>query len=198
VKVLAAATSALLMLHGCALMSPAQPQPAKHMLSKMPPQLPQRGAHAASLLVFPPKTRPVYDTTRIAYTLQDHEIAYFSRHEWGETPSQMLRPLLEGTLRQTQYFSAVLTPPYAGRYGYALRTEVREFVADFRSEPPALRFSLRFELSEGATDRVLVVKEISVHESIPANTPQASVAAANDAVAKALLELASLVLDNAH
>jgi cholesterol transport system auxiliary component len=185
----------LSLLPGCALLSPATPETIKAVLNKMPPELPQRASRAAVLVVFPPQTRPLYDTAQMAYTIRPYEVAYFAQHEWGETPGQMLQPLLVRTLQNTHYFSAVLSPPYAGHYSYALRTEIRELVADFSSEPAELQLSLRFQLSEGATGRIVATREISVREPMQDRTPYGGVVAANDATAKALLDLARFVLE---
>lgn len=192
------AVLALPLAPGCSLLPPADAEPRKEVLNKMPAELPQRASNGAVLLVFPPQTRPIYDTTEMAYTTRPHEIGYFRQHEWAETPAQMLQPLLLGTLQRTRFFSAVLAPPYAARYSYALRTEIRELIADFTSEPAAVQLSLRFQLSEGATDRIVAIKEISIREPMHERTPYAGVVAGNDATAKALLELATFVLEKAQ
>jgi cholesterol transport system auxiliary component len=187
-----------LSLAGCALLSAPPVQTSKQILNKMPPELPQRASNGAVLMVYPPQTRPAYDTTEMAYTTRPYEIAYFSQHEWAETPAQMIQPLIVGTLQNTHFFSAVLTPPYAGRYSYALRTEISELIADFTSEPAALQLSLRFQLSEGATGGIVASKVISIREPMQQKTPYAGVVAGNDATAKALLELARFVLDRTN
>jgi cholesterol transport system auxiliary component len=189
------AALALSLVPGCSLLPPAPAEPRKEVLNKMPADLPQRASNGAVLLVFPPQTRPIYDTTEMAFTTQPYEIAYFSRHEWAETPAQMLQPLLVRTLQHTHFFSAVMAPPYPARYSYALRTEIRELIADFTSDPAALQLSLRFQLSEGATGRILAIKEVSIREPMHDRTPYAGVVAGNDATAKALLELATFVLE---
>src|SRR5690606_13007295 len=81
-------------LSSCASLFPPAIETRKEVLSKLPLEIPQQPTGPATLLVFPPETRPLYDTTRMAYTTRPYEIAYFSQHEWGETPSQMLQPLL--------------------------------------------------------------------------------------------------------
>jgi len=182
----------------CALLSPAKIDIQKEVLSKMPLELPQQEAHAVTLLVFPPETKPIYDTTQMAYTTQAYQIAYFSQYEWGETPSQMLQPLLVKTLQNTHYFSAVLMPPYTGHYTYALRTEILELVQDFTSEPASVQLSLRLQLTDDTTHRLIGTKDISLREPMPQKTPYAGVVAANDATAKALQEVASFVLKNMH
>jgi cholesterol transport system auxiliary component len=182
---------------GCALVPPPGAEATRAVLNKIPSEVPQRASRSAVMLVLPPQARPIYDTTQMAYSVQPYEVAYFSQHEWGETPSRMLQPLLVTTLQNTGYFAAVITPAYGGRYSYALRTEIRELIADFTSEPPLLRLSLRCVLQEGAAGQVIAVKEISIREPMQQKTPRAAVVAANEATAKALQELARFVLDKA-
>ena len=164
----------------------------------MPAEVPHRDPGAVTLLVFPPVTSPLYDTTQMAYTQRPYEVAYFSRNQWGETPSRMLQPLLVRTLETTGYFSAVLTPPHAGRYGYALRTEILQLTQDFTSDPPALQLSLRLQLTDGATGRLVATKEISAREPMQQKTPYAGVVAANEATAKALQQAAQFVLEKTN
>jgi cholesterol transport system auxiliary component len=183
------------MVSSCALLSPAKVETSKEVLNKLPPDLPRRETRAATLLVFPPESKPIHGTTQMAYTTQTYQLAYFSQHEWADTPSRMLHPLLVGTLENTHAFKAVLTPPHPGRYGYALRTEILDLIQDFTSEPATLRLSLRVQLSDGASNRVIATKEISLREPMRQRTPYAGVVAANDAVAKALRELAEFVIE---
>lgn len=182
---------------GCALLSPPDTKGVTAVLSKMPAELPRRESRPVTLLVLPPDTNPVYDTTQMAYTLRPYEVAYFRDHQWGETPSQMLHPMLVRTLESTGYFSVVLKPPYAGRYTYALRTEILELTQDFTSEPAVLRLSLRLQLTDDATGRLAATKEISLREPMQQKTPYAGVLAANEAIAKALQEAARFVLEKA-
>jgi cholesterol transport system auxiliary component len=191
------AVLALALVPGCALLTPPPAPATKQLLNKMPAEVPQRASQGAVLLVFPPRAGSIYDTTQMAYTPRLYEIAYFSEHEWAGTPAQMLHPLLVRTMQDTRFFSAVLAPPHAGRYDYALRTEIGELVADFSSQPAAMRLSLRVHLSDDATRRIIASKEIAIRETMPAMTPAAGVAAANEATAKALLELARFVLEQA-
>lgn len=194
-----AAILSILAMAGCTVLSPVDIETTKAMITKLPPELasamPQRHAQA-TLLVLPPETRPLYDTTQMAYTIKPYQIAYFSRNEWGATPSQMLQPLLVKTLENTRAFREVLVPPYSGAYAYVLRTEILELTQDFTSEPPALQLSLRFQLNDGASNRIIASKDIMLREPMQQKTPYAGVVAANDAVARALQEAARFILEN--
>lgn len=181
-------------LPGCALLRPVSIETSKGMLNPALPEIPQKRNCGATLLVFPPQSQPIYDTTQMAYTIQAHQIAYFSRHEWAETPSRMLLPLLVSALQNAGCFSAVVTPPYPYSYTNALRTEIVELLQDFTAQPAVLHLSLRVQLSDDTAGRVIAREEITLRESMSLRTPEGGVIAANLATAKALREVVSFVL----
>jgi cholesterol transport system auxiliary component len=178
---------------GCAALTPATIEPQKEMLTKLPVDLPERKMHPSTLLVLAPEATPVYDTTQMAYAIRPYQIAYFSRTEWGERPPQMMHPLLVRTLEKAGSFSAVVTPPFMGRHTHALRTEILALQQDFTSEPATLQLTLRVQLVAQATHQVLATKEIDVREPMREKTAHGGVVAANDAMAKALKEVAEFV-----
>jgi len=184
-------------LAGCALLGPAPRERSSAVLDEVPAGLPRHETRALTLLVAAPQAQPGFDTTAMAYSRHAHELAYFRDHQWAATPSQMLQPLVVRTLEATGYFSAVLTPPYAGCYSYALRTQLVELVQDFASEPGVVRFALRARLSDGA-ELAVVSSEIALREPIAQPAAEAGVAAANAATAKALRALAQFVLESAE
>jgi len=192
-----ALTLPTLLLHGCALVSAPAAEPKKEVLSKLPPELPPHKPAAATLLVMEPDIEPAFDTTQIAYTSEPYQVAYFSRHEWAQTPSRMLQTLLVQTLQATRRFSAVLTPPHVGRTTHTLRTQVIELIQDFRTTPPTVRLALRVRLSDDAANRLIAQRDISLSEPMAHRNPEAGVVAANEAAAKALQEIARFVLEHA-
>jgi cholesterol transport system auxiliary component len=194
-----AALSALCvaLMSGCALFSPVRIDTNKNVLDKIPLDLLSETIHSATLLVLVPETTPVYATTQMAYTTQAYQVAYFSQNEWAETPSQMIQPLIVKTLRNTHYFSEVLSQPHFGSHTFALRTEILELKLDFTSEPAMLQLAIRFYLSREATNQVIATKELSVQEPMMERNPYAGVVAANEAMAKILRELASFIAEKA-
>jgi cholesterol transport system auxiliary component len=182
---------------GCTLFSPVNIDTKRHMLNNIPLDLPSEGAHSATLLVLVPETMPAYATTQMAYSTQAYQISYFSKNEWAETPSQMIQPLIVKTIRNTHYFSEVLSPPYFGRYTFALRIEILELEQDFTSEPAMLQFAMRIHLSRGAANQVVATKELSVREPMSGRSPYAGVVAANEAMPILLRELAKFVVEQA-
>lgn len=148
------------------------------------------------MLVFGPQAEPAYDTTQIAYTVTPYELAYFTRSEWAEKPAQMLRGLLVRTLERSRRFRAVVTPPYVGRAAYALHAQMVELRDDFTQEPPRVRLVMRVELSDGKSGRTLASRELEASEPMTEKSPSAGVAAANEAAARLLAEIARFVIEN--
>jgi cholesterol transport system auxiliary component len=187
--------TACLALTGCALLAtPPKIVGEKAILSEVPQDPPQRTARLETVLVFAPKTTPLYDTTQMAYSTRPHEVAYFSEREWAATPSQMLYPLVVRTLENTHAFRAVLTEPFAKRYTYALRTEILELIQVFGSESASLVLTLRFQLTDYGANTIVATKEVSVREPMHERNSYAGVIAANEAIAKALQQMARFVL----
>jgi cholesterol transport system auxiliary component len=184
-------------LSGCTLFSSVNIDTKKNVLNSIPLDLPGERTHSAALLVFIPETAPAYSTTQMAYSTQAYQIAYFTKNEWAETPSQMIQPLIVQTLRSTHYFSEVLSPPYFGRHAFGLRIEILELKQDFTSAPAMLKLSMRISVSCDATNQMVAAKELSVNQPMTERNPHAGVVAANEAMAKLLRELAHFVIDNA-
>ena len=183
---------------GCTLFSPVNIDTKKHVLNNIPLDLPSEKTHSATLLVLVPETTPVYATTQMAYSTQAYQIAYFSKNEWAETPSQMIQPLIVKTLRNTHYFSEVLSPPHFGRHTFALHVEILELKQDFTSEPATLQLAMRIYLSREATNQIVATKELSIREPMSERNPYAGVVAANEAMPKLLRELAKFVVEKAN
>jgi cholesterol transport system auxiliary component len=182
---------------GCTLFSPVNIDTKKNVLNNIPLDLRSERTHPATLLVLEPETTPAYATTQMAYSTQAYQIAYFTKNDWAETPSQMIQPLIVQTLRNTRYFSEVLSPPDFGHHTFVLRSEILELKQDFTSEPAMLQLAMRISLSRDATNQVVATKELSVSQPMSERSPYAGVVAANEALPKLLRGLAEFVVEKA-
>jgi cholesterol transport system auxiliary component len=187
----------VVLISGCALFSPINIDTKKNVLDNIPHDLPSEKTHPATLLVLIPETTPAYATTQMAYSTEAYQVAYFTKNEWAETPSQMIQPLVVQTLRNTHYFSEVLSPPYFGHHTFGLRIEILELTQDFTSEPAMLQLAMRISLSREATNQVVATKEFSVSQPMRERNSYAGVVAANEAMPKLLRELARFVVEQA-
>lgn len=105
----------VLTLSACSLIMPAKANVQnKYLINKLPDNVPVKKTHSVIVLIAVPTSRPIYNTTQMAYTLKPYQISYFSENEWAETPAEMLQPLLVQTFQDTNYFREIVTPPYSG------------------------------------------------------------------------------------
>lgn len=183
----------LFLLSSCSLFSPITLDTKKFLLDKIPTQFPPKPTHAPTIVVLKPETKAVYNTTQMAYSVQPHQIDFFSKNEWGETPAQMLQPLLIETLQKTHYFHAVVTPSTLTNNAYFLKTQILELNQDYTVNPAILRLTLLVQIYQAATNQVIASKEFSISEPIVQKTPYGGVIAANCATRKMLREIALLV-----
>lgn len=185
-----------LLLAGCAL-PPPEPPVTTSLVDQLPDDLPRAARARLTLLVLTPQARPAYDTTRMAYSLRAHQIAYYGRNEWAETPAQMLQPLLVRTLEATGRFQAVLAPPHAGAFTHALQVDVLELLQDHARQPPVLRLVLHAQVADAA-QRVVASREFVAERPLAEVSPAGGVRAANEAAAQVLRELARFVIEQAR
>ena len=85
-----------LVLSACTLVPAPPPEIQRGLLTEVPSEPSRSGGSvpaSATLLIVTPRTQRAYETTQMAYTVRDHEIAYYRDHEWGATPSEMMQPL---------------------------------------------------------------------------------------------------------
>jgi len=132
----------------------------------------------------------------MAYTTRPYHVDYFNKQRWAATPSQMVLPLLTTTMERTGCITTVFTPPYFGNYDYALGSEILALTQDFTTQPAVLMLSLRVQLSRGGSGQIIASRVIEQQEPLKQDNSAAGVIAANDAIAKALYEIAGFVLES--
>ena len=185
-----AAAILLLLLAGCTPFQPQRAEPvATHLLDASIEATPAGRQGTLTLAVGTPQAAPGFDTARIAYMRRPHELEYFARNEWVDTPSRMLAPLLVRALEQGGDFRAVVSAPGVVAGNLRLDTEIVRLQQEFDTVPSRVRFTLRARLIDPAERRVVRTRLFDVTEAAPSDDPRGAVAAANRAVARVLEEL---------
>ena len=141
------------------------------------------------LIINTPKAAAGFDTQRIMYTRAPHQLEYFARNEWIDTPAQLLRPLMISAIEKTSAFNAVLTKQSVIASDLRLESEVIKLVQDFSTKPSHVQFRLRVSMIDNATQHIIAMQEFN--ERVDANTdnPIGGVLAANVAINLALDKL---------
>lgn len=176
-------------LSACVSLGPETPSTRYELQAALEGQ-PVAGPGPA-LVVAPPTAAPGFDGPRMVYVKRPHTLESFSRSEWVDTPARMLAPLLVRALERSGAFASVSDARSAGAAGLRLETEIVRLQQEFTERPSRVRFTVRVQLSEVPSRRVLGVREIEAVEEAPSDDPYGGVVAANRAVRRALDEIAA-------
>ena len=187
--------SATFGLAGCSSLLP-KPPPAPALfalddLAAPEPSLPIPAAAAPTLIVGAPRAAAGFDTRRIVYLRQPHELEAFAYSEWVDSPAQMLAPLIAQALERSGAFRAVLRAPTAATAELRLDTELIRLQHEFLVLPSRVRLTLRAVLVDTATRRVAAWREFDTSVPSQSEDPYGGVVAANRAARELLADLAA-------
>ena len=144
-----------------------------------------------TLVVNPPQAAAGYDSARIIYIRQPHQLQYFAQSEWVDTPARMLAPLLVAALSGSGTFKAVVTSPSAAAAELRLDTEIVRLQQDFDAAGgSAVQFTLRATVVDNVTRKVRGTREFDARVTAGSDA-YSGVLAANDAVKNLLAQLTS-------
>lgn len=181
-----------LFLTACSFMSPVKVGPdSGYVINSVPHPAVHGGGHVNALLVMTPDTNPVFNSTRIAFTVKPYQITYYSGSRWIQTPAEMLTPLLTQTLQQTSHFTNVITPPFSAHYDYALRTNIKTLLIDYTRRPAVLEMTLQEQLLSMQSGHIVASRTFSTSVPLPVRSPYGAAIAANRATERLLAEIAS-------
>jgi cholesterol transport system auxiliary component len=138
------------------------------------------------LAVSMPQARPGFDTAQMAYERRAHEIEYFTRNRWADAPARMLAPLLVQALEQSGSVRGVVQAAGGAAADLRLDVEIVKLIQDFSTKPSRVRFTLRAQLIDIRTRRVLATREFDENEDAPGDDPYGGVIAANRALERLL------------
>ncbi len=145
----------------------------------------------SAIAVALPRAAPGFDGPRMVYVRRAHQLQFFARSQWAEAPARMIGPLLVKALERTGRFQAVIEAPSGASAGLRLDTEIVRLQHEFTSSPSRVRFTLRLQLADAASGRVLGTRELEALENAPSDDPYGGVVAANLAVRRVLEEAAA-------
>ena len=189
---LLAAGLSLIALSACNTLRPAAtPHPAFYSLDGTPSAAPAAASAAApTLMINPPHAAAGFDSQRIIYVREAHQLEYFAHSEWVDPPARMLTPLLVAAIGNTGAFRAVALTPSSAAGDLRLDTEIIRLQHEFGTQPSRVRFTLRAYLVDDKTRRVLAWREFDAAIPAASADPYGGVVAANRAVQTVLEDLA--------
>ena len=190
----------VLMILSCAVLSACtliKPPAAVNMQSyvlELPVAVRQARAsrpEGAALVVAELRTRPGYDTPRMAYVKRDYTLDYYANSQWADSPARMLQPLLVRALESTGHYSAVLRAPAPVAAGLRLDVEIARLEQVFTKQPSHMLITMRVLLIDTHRGTVLGQREFAADVPAPSDDAYGGVRALNQALAPLLSDVAA-------
>ncbi len=189
------AALSLIAICGCSALGPSTtPPPNLYSLNRLPHAGAGAVAPAAAaptLIINPPHAAAGFDSARIIYLREQHQLEYFAHSEWVDPPAHMLGDLLLAALEQSGAFGAVVLAPSAAVGDLRLDTEIILMQHEFQTKPSRVRFALRAVLVDDKTRRVVARREFDDSVAASSDDPYGGVVAANRAVQTVLERLSA-------
>jgi cholesterol transport system auxiliary component len=148
-----------------------------------------------TLIINPPRAASGFDSQRIVYVREDHQLEYFAQSEWVDSPARMLGPLLVTAAQQTGAFAAVVLASGTAAGDLRLTADILQLQHNFQTTPSRVQLSLRAYLTDEKTRRVLAWKEFQAEAVAPSDNAQGGVAAANLVVQEVLAQVAQFLVE---
>lgn len=133
-----------------------------------------------------PQAQPGADSTDMAYVPRAHQVEYFARSRWADTPARMLEPLLLQALASGGGFRAVVSNAGAVAADYRLDSEWLRLQQEFTQQPTRMHLILRVQLVNLHTRQVVAAQEIDEVEPVASDDAYGGVIAANQAMQRVL------------
>jgi cholesterol transport system auxiliary component len=175
------------LLAACSALQPPEVDHAStYVLQALPAGGAARPKRDLVLEVSAPRARPGFDTPQMAYTQRANALEYFAKNRWADTPARMLAPLIAQALDHSGGFRAVVQAPSLAAASLRLETELVRLQQDFGAKPSRVQLTLRAQLIDVDTRRVLASAEFDETEAAPSDDPYGGVIAANRALGRLL------------
>lgn len=137
-----------------------------------------------------PRAPSSLNSREIAYQPEPHQLRYYSRSQWADTPPRMLESALVNAFERSGLFKGVVHGPSPVDAGYRLGTELLRLEQDFTGEGASvLRLALRVSLSDLNERRLLGSRLIEAAVPAPSENAEGGVRAAQQALAQAVQEV---------
>jgi cholesterol transport system auxiliary component len=147
-----------------------------------------------TLFVAEPTAQAGFESDQMIYLECPYQPKAYSKNRWVAPPSEMLTSLIAQSLRNTCYFKAVVTAPFAGEAQYRIETRLIKLQQEFFCCPSRERMTLHAVLLENKCHQAICEKVFEVVIPAPKNNPYGGVVAANRATQIIMEQLANFVI----
>lgn len=147
------------------------------------------------LLLVPPLTNASIDTTRIGLQRSSTSVEYYARASWSDRAPQMIQTLMIESFENSGHIIAVGRDSVALRADYILKTDLREFQAEYMGGPnPRVHVTMIARLVKMPRRAIIGAEKFEAVVETRADTMEAIIAAFDQALGKVLKRLVEWTL----
>ncbi len=147
------------------------------------------------LLLEPPLTNASIKTTRIGLQRSATSVEYYARASWSDRAPQMIQTLMIESFENSERIVAVGRDSFALRADYILRTDLREFQAEYMTGPnPRVHVTILARLVKMPRRAIVGTEKFESVIKAQADTMVAIIEAFNYALGKVLKRLVEWTL----
>lgn len=183
-------------LTACEVAVPGQgPAPDLYRLTPKSTFAPDLPTVEWQLLLEQPLTNASIDTTRIGLQRSSTHVQYYARAGWSDRAPQMIQTLMIESFENSGRIVAVGRESVALRADYILKSELREFQAEYYNGPkPRVRITLIARLVKMPRRAIIGSKKLEAVIEAEADTMEAIITAFDEALGKVLKRLVEWTL----
>ncbi len=183
-------------LAACEVAVPGQgPAPDLYRLTPKSTFAPDLPTVKWQLLLEQPLTNASIDTTRIGLQRSSTRVQYYARAGWSDRAPQMIQTLMIESFENSGRIVAVGRDSVALRADYILKSDLREFQADYIAGPkPRVHITIIARLVKMPRRAIIGSKKFEAVIEARADTMEAIIAAFDEALGKVLKRLVEWTL----
>lgn len=142
------------------------------------------------------RAAPGFDSSRIIYVSQQHQVNFFALNQWVDAPAKMVNGQIVQALEKTSAFRGVVQTSNALIANVRLDTELIRLQHEFTEKPSRVRLTIRAQLIDLSNRQVLITREFDLTENAPSESPYGGVIAANNALTNILKQITQFCIVN--
>ncbi len=183
-------------LAACELAVPGQgPLPDLYRLTPQSTFAPDLPTVEWQLLLERPLTNASIDTTRIGLQRSSTSVEYYARANWSDRAPQMIQTLMVESFENSDRIVAVGRDSVALRADYILKSDLREFQAEYRDGPnPRVHVAIIARVVKMPRRSIIGSKKFETIIDAEADTMAAIIEAFDEALGKVLKRLVEWTL----
>jgi cholesterol transport system auxiliary component len=155
-------------------------------------------AGGPALLISSMRSSPGFESADMAYMRTPHQLEYFARHRWVDSPARMLEPMLLQAAAGIGLFRSVSAAGSGTESDLRLESHLLYLRQVCRLNPSELQLAVRLTLVDVASARQIGSRILRVSEPINERTPAAGVAAANRAIPGLMEQIQGFLAEHAR